>query len=287
MIKLIASDMDGTLINSSHQISSGNLSAIRRAQKSGIEFAIATGRDYSMVKPFLDKYELKCEAIVMNGAEYRDCNGEVIESIGIEKSKVKAIIEEILKESSIVDIYTSEGIFTTKYSKEDFDNAVNRIKEFNKEMTKDSIIKLLTEIREKMIEFHIEDIDKMISSEIVFYKIITSHKDKYIIRDLKKKINEIGGLAVASTSEYDIEVNDIQAQKGLILAKVAEMKGIEKDEVMVLGDSFNDYSMFTEFKNSYAMKNAIDDIKKIATYVTETNNNDGVGKAIEKVLNMQ
>ena len=272
MIKLIASDMDGTLINSSHQISSGNLSAIRRAQESGIEFAIATGRDYSMVKPFLDKYELKCEAIVMNGAEYRDCNGEVIESIGIEKSKVKAVIE---------------GIFTTKYSKEDFDNAVNRIKEFNKEMTKDNIIKLLTEIREKMIEFHIEDIDKMISSEIVFYKIITSNKDKYIIRNLKKKINEIGGLAVASTSEYDIEVNDIQAQKGLILAKVAEMKGIEKDEVMVLGDSFNDYSMFTEFKNSYAMKNAIDEIKKIATYVTETNNNDGVGKAIEKVLNMQ
>ena len=51
---------------------------------------------------------------------------------------------------------------------------------------------------------------------------------------MKEKINKIGGLAVASTSEYDIEVNDIQAQKGLILAKVAEMKGIEKDEVMAL-----------------------------------------------------
>ena len=49
MIKLIASDMDGTLINSSHEISSRNLNAIRRAQESGIEFAIATGRDYSMV----------------------------------------------------------------------------------------------------------------------------------------------------------------------------------------------------------------------------------------------
>ncbi|CDB15913.1 hydrolase Cof family [Clostridium sp. CAG:221] len=240
-----------------------------------------------MVKPFLDKYQLKCEAIVMNGAEYRDCKGEVIESIGIEKDKVKDIIVEILKESSIVDIYTSEGIFTTKYSKEDFESTVNRIKEFNKEMTKDNIIKLLTEIREKMIEFDIEDIDKIISSEMVFYKIITSHKDKETIRDLKEKINKIGGLAVASTSEYDIEVNDIQAQKGLILAKVAKMKGIEKDEVMVLGDSFNDYSMFTEFKNSYAMKNAMDEIKKIATYITETNNNDGVGKAIEKVLNMQ
>ena len=59
--------MDGTLINSSHEISSRNLNAIRRAQESGIEFAIATGRDYSMVKPFLDKYQLKYEAIVIMG----------------------------------------------------------------------------------------------------------------------------------------------------------------------------------------------------------------------------
>ncbi len=119
---------------------------------------------------------------------------------------------------------------------------------------------------------------------MVFYKIITRNKDKEIIRNLKDKINKIGSLAVASTSEYDIEVNDIKAQKGLILARVAKIKGIEKDEVMVLGDSFNDYSMFTEFENSYAMENAIDDIKKIAKYITDTNNNDGVGKAIEKVL---
>ena len=89
MIKLIASDMDGTLINSSHEISSRNLNAIRRAQESGIEFAIATGRDYSMVKPFLDKYQLKCEAIVMNGAEYRDCKGEVIESKGPYRGRVR------------------------------------------------------------------------------------------------------------------------------------------------------------------------------------------------------
>ena len=101
MIKLIASDMDGTLINSSHEISSRNLNAIRRAQESGIEFAIATGRDYSMVKPFLDKYQLKCEAIVMNGAEYRDCKGEVIESIGIEKDKVKDIINLSPQETAV------------------------------------------------------------------------------------------------------------------------------------------------------------------------------------------
>ena len=62
--------------------------------------------------------------------------------------------------------------------------------------------------------------------------------------------------------------------------------GLEKDEVMVLGDSFNDYSMFTEFKNSYAMKNAIPEIKEIAGFITDTNDNDGVAKAIYSALNI-
>ena len=60
---------------------------------------------------------------------------------------------------------------------------------------------------------------------------------------------------------------------------------INKDEVMVIGDSFNDYSMFTEFPVSFAMKNAVLQIKKIAKYITDTNDNAGVAKAIYKVLN--
>ena len=151
-------------------------------------------------------------------------------------------------------------------------------------VTYDDIVLNLTLKEYSLLKYLVQNKDKIISSEMVFYKIITSHKDKETIRDLKEKINKIGGLAVASTSEYDIEVNDIQAQKGLILAKVAKMKGIEKDEVMVLGDSFNDYSMFIEFENSYAMENAIPEIKEIAKYITDTNNNDGVAKAIYKCL---
>ena len=70
----------------------------------------------------------------------------------------------------------------------------------------------------------------------------------------------------------------------MILAKAIEKMGIDKSEVIVLGDSFNDYSMFTEFENSFAMENAIPEIKKIAKYITDSNENDGVAKAIYKVL---
>ena len=286
MIKLIASDMDGTLINSKHEISEGNLTSIRKAQEKGITFAIATGRDYKMVKPFLDKYNLKCEAIVMNGAEYRDEEGNILGSISIEKYKVKLIIEEILKVTRIIELYTNKGVFVNKISEEEIEASINRIKQFNKGMSRESILKVLNELRKQMTEFEVEDIDKIIDSDTIFYKIITFDDNKEVIRKLKEKIGEIGGLAVASTSEYDIEVNDEKAQKGLILSKVAKIKNIENDEVMVLGDSFNDYSMFTTFKNSYAMENAINEIKEIATYITDSNDNDGVAKAIDNILNM-
>ncbi|MBM6860317.1 HAD family phosphatase, partial [Clostridium saudiense] len=61
MIKLIASDMDGTLLNTNHTISEGNIEAIRKAQQLGVKFAIVTGRSYDGVKPIADEFNLDCE----------------------------------------------------------------------------------------------------------------------------------------------------------------------------------------------------------------------------------
>ena len=131
-----------------------------------------------------------------------------------------------------------------------------------------------------------DSLDDLMDESLNIYKIITFNKDEKLIQETKNKLRQIEGLSVVSTFSNDIEICDIQAQKGLILAKVAKKMGLEKDEVMVLGDSFNDYSMFTEFKNSYAMKNAIPEIKEIAGFITDTNDNDGVAKAIYSALNI-
>ena len=126
---------------------------------------------------------------------------------------------------------------------------------------------------------------KKVETDIEILKIITFDNDEKLIAELKNKIKEnTSDLAVASTFSNDIEISDIKAQKGLILAKAIKKMGIDKNEVIVLGDSFNDYSMFIEFENSYAMENAIPEIKEIAKYITDTNNNDGVAKAIYKCL---
>ena len=102
---------------------------------------------------------------------------------------------------------------------------------------------------------------------------------------MKKVISEIEGLAISSSFSDNIEITDINAQKGIILEKVATKMNIAREEVMILVDSFNDYSMFEIFEETVAMKNAIPEVKAIAKYVTDTNDNLGGAKAIYNVLN--
>ena len=79
MIKLFASDMDGTLLNEKHVISKENAHAVKQLQAAGIEFIIATGRDYNMVRFLLDPHDIQCRVIGLNGATVYDVDGTLLE----------------------------------------------------------------------------------------------------------------------------------------------------------------------------------------------------------------
>ncbi|WP_462392663.1 HAD-IIB family hydrolase, partial [Clostridium cadaveris] len=132
---------------------------------------------------------------------------------------------------------------------------------------------------------YIDNIEKFFSEGIEVRKFVAFHKDIELINKMKMLISEIPGLAISSSFRDNIEVTDINAQKGIILEKVAKKMSIDSKEVMILGDSFNDYSMFEIFEESVAMKNAIPEVKAIAKYITDSNDNLGVAKAIYNVLN--
>ena len=134
---------------------------------------------------------------------------------------------------------------------------------------------------------YIDDIDEFFNNGIEIRKFVAFHKDVEVINRMKKILSKIEGLEVSSSFLDNIEITDVKAQKGIILSKVAEKMGLNNDEVLVLGDSFNDYSMFTEFTESVAMGNAIPEIKEVAKYITDTNVNHGVAKAIYRVLEDQ
>ena len=284
MIKIIASDMDGTLLNSDHKISNENLKAIREAQEKGIHFAIATGRDYLDVEPVLKEHNLKCECIVSNGAEYRDCDGNIIESINIDKNSLREILK-IMDEFNIkAELFTNDGIYTPNTREEALKGTAYMMQTFSGIESFEECLEYAKKDERFIRLKYIEDFEEFFEGTIEVRKIFAFYSDIDALNKARVEIEKISGLAVSSSFIDNIEITNENAQKGLILAKVAKKMGIAKDEVMIMGDSFNDYSMFTEFTETVAMENAIPEVKEIAKYITDTNNNDGVAKAIRKVL---
>ena len=287
MIKLIASDMDGTLLNEKHKIDKETVAAIRKAEEAGIVFAISTGREYETVESLLKENNIKCQCVLMNGAEYRDEDGNILEDINIEQKVATKIIHILQEEKVSARIFTNKGIYTTDTKEKALKEMVYRTLSFNPDFTQEEA----TEFAKVQPYFtqlnYISDLEGFINSNIEIRKFVAFHNDTELINKMKKIIGEIEGIAVSSSFRDNIEVTHITAQKGIILAKVAKKMVFEKNEVLVLGDSFNDYSMFTEFTESVAMGNAIPEIKEIAKYITDTNNNLGVAKAIYRVLEEQ
>lgn len=285
MIKLIASDMDGTLLNNEHDIDKETVCAIRKAEEAGIIFTISTGREYDSVKGLLDKHNIKAQCIVSNGAEYRDENGNILDVVNISEESAKKIIHILDENKMSARIFTNKGVFTTSTREEAFKEIVFRTMSFNKSLTEAEA----EDIAKKQGFFtclnYVEDIDKFFRDGIEVRKFVAFNNDLDLIEKIRNIISEIEGLAITSSFKDNIEITDINAQKGIILEKVSKKMSISNSEVMVLGDSFNDYSMFEIFEESVAMKNAIPEVKAIAKYITDSNNNLGVAKAIYHVLN--
>ncbi|HDC8080041.1 TPA: HAD-IIB family hydrolase, partial [Staphylococcus aureus] len=102
-----------------------------------------------------------------------------------------------------------------------------------------------------------------------------------------KILAESPNLAISSSSRGNIEITHSDAQKGIALETIAERLGIEMKDVMAIGDNLNDVSMLEKVGYPVAMENGAEEVKKIANYVTDTNENSGVGKAIMKLLREQ
>ena len=287
MIKLIAADMDGTLIGNNHKISKENIEAIKIAREKGIEFAIATGRSYEDVKPFLDEYGLKCECVVLNGGEYRDIAGKIVVGIYIDKSIAAKILNIMSKYDLAVEIYTDDGYYTTNTKEETLKGMIKRAKTFHPDVTDpDEIYRNAINHPHFNKMNYITNLDEFLKSDLNIGKFVSFAESIDEINVLKKELNKLDGLAISSSFVTNIEINDVNATKGLILAKVAEKMGIRKEEVAILGDGSNDYSMFVEFPNSFAMENAIPEIKEVAKYITASNSDHGVAKAIYRILDI-
>ena len=284
MIKLIVSDMDGTLLAHDSSISKGNIEAIRYAQSKGVQFAIATGRDYSSLKGILEAHDLKCFSILGNGAQFCNENGEILSSAYFPKKCFKQVLQ-IFDELKIhYMIFTANGFYSTAEPNVVRDAFIDRCVVQFKRKREDYLDDGCNQDMACMKLKKIGDLDDFINSSIDIIKVEAFNNDVSLIEKAKEKLQEIDGIAYLSSFDDNIEVSDKAAQKGLILENVIEELGYSKDEVMVLGDGLNDITLFERFKYSFAPGNANETIKAMAYQVVGACEEDGVSQAIYMML---
>lgn len=277
MIKLIVSDMDGTLLKHNGKISDVNLEAIRYAQKQGAEFVIATGRDFSSIHKIMSDYELSCMAILGNGAQFADKTGKILSSAYFPKKQFKEVVKIFDDLNIHYMIFTTAGFYSL-HDPETVKNAfIERCcKQFHSSIEdyegKDDMPCMQLQ--------HIDNVNEFLKSDIDIIKVEAFSLNIKLIEKAKNRLKEIDDIAYLSSFNDNVEVTDYHAQKGMILEKVIQHLGIGKEEVMVLGDGYNDITMFERFPYSFAPENAEDGIKKIAYKVVKSCENNGVAEAI-------
>ncbi|GGC98278.1 Cof-type HAD-IIB family hydrolase [Enterococcus wangshanyuanii] len=285
MIKLIASDMDGTLLDSKMGISKDNASAIREAERLGIEFMVATGRAYTEAKPALDEAGIECAMITLNGAKVFDKAGNALFTAGIEK-KTTAEIMDILDANNVYfEVSTNKGIFSAHQEKR-IENFAAHIASTMPHLTYKVAIAMAAAHLSLLDVNYIEDIRTLLDREdIEILKIIGfSMEGPTVLAPTSTQIRQLPDLVVTSSAQNNIEVNHKNAQKGIAVAHVAKDRGISEKEVMTIGDNFNDVSMLQWAGVSFAMGNAELEVKDHAKYVTSTNLENGVGEAILRAI---
>lgn len=288
MIKLIVSDMDGTLLNEKMEVSDRNIQAIKDAQNAGIEFLIATGRGLSEAEPFL-RNQVHPGYITLNGAEVFDNKGEMISSNPISAESQNKVVDYFHKYDIYFEVVTNKGIFSNDREAR-VNNLANLLVKLNpgtsfKQALRD------TQERVKMMPMNFVDSYDHIFNDQSFkiMKLIgfNEHQHK-VLAPMKKEITKnIKDVVVTSSSPNNVEINSVDAQKGIALLQYAKKRNISPDEIMAIGDNLNDYSMIRDAGVGVAMKNAIPAIKEIAQIETDNNANDGVAQIIEKTIEDQ
>ena len=285
MIKLIASDMDGTLLNSDHKIPKENIELIKFAQKNGIQFVVATGRAYYEALPALNDESIKCDVISFNGGIIYDKNGNII---NITPMKLKDLYHtiEILKSLEIsYQLYTKNTIYTNSIET-DITAYIDLIRANGEEPNEQH---LRQEARNRLALGHITEVDNielyLNQENNPAIKVIGISNDLEKLKHATELLSGNDNISVTSSGANNVEIMDRKATKGEALKIVAEIHDINLKNAIAIGDNLNDQAMLDIVEYSIAMKNGNKKLKKTAKFITEkTNSEGGVADSIMKLL---
>lgn len=215
LIKCIATDMDGTLLNASQEVSEENKLAIEAARKQGIDFLVATGRSYHDLRYVLDKVGIRCPAICLNGAEIRDAEGNVEFGIGLEAVIAEKVAYVLDNADMYYELYTSNGTYTTNYEK-----GIQAVMDIYRTANPSIEVSKLRQRVEKRFKKRlikiVDDFDDVFGSEdITTYKFFGFSKDQSLLVEVSKRLEQINGITVTTSGRQNIEITHKNAKKGM------------------------------------------------------------------------
>jgi Cof subfamily protein (haloacid dehalogenase superfamily) len=263
--------MDGTLLNDEKTINEENLQAIKKAHEKGVKIAVCTGRLFASAKYYGELIGVKAPVIASNGAYIREKDEErVIYKLELGKEKCKQI-QDIVKKYNLKVFYnTSQYVIAANGFPIDYNYKV-----MNEKLSEKYKVDLIdsSDIYRELTEK---------GDEIL--KCICISEDGLDLDQARKELVKLNEFEIVSSGSDNMEIMHKGVSKGNAVQVLAEAYNIKQDEIMCIGDNENDLSMIEYAGIGVAMGNGSELIKNAAKFVTDTNNNSGVAKAIEKFV---
>lgn len=289
MYKLVAIDLDGTLLDPYGQITERSKIAIQNAIDKGTKVVIASGRGVISVRNFANEVGTNEYAICGNGAIVYDFKEEsIIYNKFLSKKKVLQLIKICEENSIYYSIYTKNSIITKSLN---YNVLFYHQENASKPDGKKTNICITEDVYQYVLNRKEEDYTKITicdDNNIIFNSIIRTLRavkgiDVLDVGHMSRKLMKLG-TEIHSIEYFYTEITNENTDKWNALEFLIQKMGIDKEEVIAIGDNINDKTMIENAGLGVAMANSAPYIQKMADIVTESNNEDGVAKVIEKYI---
>ena len=278
-IRLLAVDIDGTLLDPNFEISAANLAALRRAYESGIEIILVTGRRHAFAVPIAEKLGFydKLWLISSNGAITRSYTGETFHRDLLPSATAKRLAQEMVAfRGNLVITFDQEtkGALVLEHTRE-LTGSIQRWLQNNMDfiefvvpieraLTRDPVQAMFCGGVAGMQQAQAALLASELKPDVTILKTEYPHRDLCIMDVLNR-----------------------DCSKGHALRRWAKFRGLEPAEVMAIGDNYNDVEMLEFAGVPVVMGNASDELKQNGWHVTLSNGEDGVAAAVEKYIRFQ
>lgn len=270
-IKLVAFDMDGTLLNKNKEVEKEEIKALKDLVNKGIKVVLCTGRPLFGTVPIYKTLELDEKEgyiIVNNGCTvHKTSDFSVVDYRDLLKEEIKELYEESKNFDVDFTLFDDNHYFYVGEEKEE----ANEKTRFDSTLVYVDLTKI--------------NIDEAISGKYKMYETMFVGEPENVDKVQEKIVKKLEGkYSFTRSQDYILEVLPVDADKGKALKRLAEKLGIKREEVAAFGDGNNDVEMLQYAGLSIVMGNGTEMAKKAAKYETDTNDKNGVSKGIYKYI---